>query len=331
MFDIGGVLSLIVLIALFGFLTTRAWRLRNAILRWVGVVIAALLTLIPTALLVLALIGFYKLNERHDNPVADVHIASTAAQVARGEQLAHLCVRCHTANDQLPLSGVNFLAKFPAPPLGTLYAPNLTPSGNIKDWTDGELIRAIREGVNKSGRSLIIMPARKELSDNDVQALVAYLRSQPSTSGPTPTTQINFFGALFINLFDWLTVQPSVGRVTAPQPGTSEYGRYMVDVIGCRGCHGDQLQGKPNTGAPGPPPGPNLTAIVPQWTEEQFMTFFNTGIRPDGTPVPTIMLPSGYTDTLMPWQMVRASATDPELRAMYAYLHSLPLLQTPSK
>jgi len=48
MFDTFGVLILIVVIALFGFLTARAWKLKNDILKWGGVVIAALLTLLPT-------------------------------------------------------------------------------------------------------------------------------------------------------------------------------------------------------------------------------------------------------------------------------------------
>ncbi len=331
MFDTAGVLILIVLIALFAFLTTRAWKLKNAILKWGGVVIAGLLTLIPTALLGLGLISFYRLNERYDNPVAKVQVAGTPAQIARGEQLAHMCVRCHTSNNQLPLSGVDFAGKFGLPQLGTLYAPNLTPSGNIKDWTDGEVIRAIREGVHKDGRSLLIMAAFVNLSDDDVQALVAYLRSQPTTGGPTPTNRLNLFGALFINLFNLRTARPPVGPVIAPQPGTREYGKYSVDVIGCRGCHGDQLQGKVDTGQPGPPPGPNLTQIVPQWTEEQFMTFFNTGLRPDGSPVPTETLPSGFTEPRMPWPMVRAATTDDELKAMYAYLHSLPPVEGRAK
>jgi cytochrome c553 len=333
MFDTFGVLILIVLIALFGFLATRAWKLKNAILKWGGVVIAGLLTLIPTALLVLALIGFTKLNERHDNPVGNLQVAGTAAQIARGEKLAHGCVSCHTADGQLPLSGTNFAAKFGLPPLGTLYGPNLTPSGDITDWTDGEVIRAIREGVHKNGRSLLIMPSDsfRNLSDDDVQALVAYLRSQPATGEPTPTNQFNVLGAVFMNLSDFRTAQQPVGSVTAPQPGTPEYGKYMVDIIGCHGCHGDQLQGKVDNGQPGPPPGPNLTQIVPQWTEEQFMTFFNTGQLPGGGTVPILTLPSGFTEPLMPWPMVRAVTTDDDLKAMYAYLHSLPPVEGPAK
>jgi cytochrome c553 len=329
MFDIAGILMLIVVIALFGFLTTRAWKLKHAFLKWSGVIIAGLLTLIPAALLILALIGFLKLNARYDNPVAAIKVTGTAAQIARGEKLANTCSSCHSPGNELPLSGSNFGVKFDMPPLGTLYAPNLTPSGDINDWTDGEVIRAIREGVHKDGRSLLIMPSDnfRNMSDDDVQALVAYLRSQPSTSGPTPANQFNLLGAVFMNLSDFRTVQKPAGSVAAPQPGTSTYGKYLVDVIGCRSCHGDQLQGKVDNGQPGPPPGPNLTQIVPQWTEEQFMTFFDTGQLPGGGMVPTVTLPNGLTEPRMPWPTTRAVATDDELRAMWLYLHSLPALE----
>jgi cytochrome c553 len=333
MFDIVGVLILVVVIAAFGFLTTRAWKLKNAFLKWVGVILSGLLTIIPAALLVLALVGFAKLNQHYDNPVAAVQVAGTPAQIARGQQLAGICMNCHTTDDRLPLSGTNFAAKFDTTFLGTFYAPNLTPSGNIKDWTDGEIIRAIREGVDDTGRSLLIMPAGdfRNLSDEDVQALVAYLRSQPAVGGPTPENQFNVLGAIFMNLSDFRTAQQPVGSVTAPQTGTPEYGKYLVDIHGCADCHGAQLQGKADTGQPGPPPGPNLTQIVPQWTEAQFMTFFNTGTLPDGKKVPMITMKSGYTEPKMAWPLVRASTSDDELKAMYAYLHSLPAVESPTR
>lgn len=138
---------------------------------------------------------------------------------------------------------------------GTLYAPNLTPGGDITDWTDGEVIRAIHEGVHKNGRSLLVMPAEQygNLSDDDVQALVAYLRSQPGSGGVSPDAHLNLLGALATGLFGFQTFQQPVGSVAALQPGTPEYGKYMVDVIGCASCHGDRLQGRVDNGQPGPP------------------------------------------------------------------------------
>jgi hypothetical protein len=160
MFDIVGILILVVLTALFGFLATRAWKLKNAFLKWAGVFITGLLTLVPAALLVLVLSGFSKLNTQYDNPVAEIQVTGSPAQVARGEKLANNCVSCHASGDQLPLSGTDFATKFDFPPMGTLYAPNLTPSGNIQDWTDGEVIRAIQEGVHESGRTGAILKVR---------------------------------------------------------------------------------------------------------------------------------------------------------------------------
>jgi mono/diheme cytochrome c family protein len=295
--------------------------------------LAGLLTVVPAALLALALIGFSKLNARFNNPVDNIQVALTPERIARGEKLANACASCHSPGNQPPLSGTNFVAKFDFPPMGTLYAPNLTPSGNISDWTDGELIRAIREGVHKNGRSLLIMPAEgyRNLSDEDVQALVAFLRSQPATGGPTPDNGFNVLGAIFTNLSDFRTAQQPVGHVSAPNAGTVEYGKYMVDVIGCRSCHGPELQGRVETGQPGPPAGPNLTQIIPKWTEEEFMTFFNTGTLPGGGKVPIVTLASGYSEPRMNWPMVRAVATDDELKAMYTYLHSLQPIEKSAK
>ena len=331
MFDIAGVLILVVLIALFGFLTLRSQKARNRWLKWAGTVLAGLLTLIPTIVLVLALVGFSKLNAKFNNPAENIQVSRTPAQIARGEKLANACASCHSPGSQPPLSGSNFAVKFDMPPMGTLFAPNLTPSGDIQDWTDGEVIRAIREGVHKSGRSLLIMPSVdfRYMSDDDVQALVAYLRSQPAAGDPTPANQFNVFGAVFSVLSDFRVAQQPVGRVTAPAPGTSAYGKYMVDILGCRDCHGDQLQGGVESGQPGPPPGPNLTKLIPAWSEADFMTFFNTGTMPDGAKVPTLTLSSGFTEPRMPWTMVRAATSDDDLKAMYAYLHSLQPIDGP--
>ena len=62
MFDITGVTILVVLIGVFGFLTLRAWKAKRRWLKWTGVFFSGLLTFIPSVLLILALLGFYKLN-----------------------------------------------------------------------------------------------------------------------------------------------------------------------------------------------------------------------------------------------------------------------------
>jgi mono/diheme cytochrome c family protein len=333
MFDFIGVAVLVILILLFAFLTSRARKSKNRLLRWISSFLSGLLTLVAAALLIVALIGFYKLNQRYDNPVQEVEIAGSPEQIARGEQLANICVSCHTPGSQLPLVGTNVTAKFDFPPLGSIYAPNLTPAGNIADWTDGEVIRAIREGIDQNGRSLLVMPSNnfRNMSDDDVEALVAFLRSQPAQGEPTPDSHFNVLGAVFMMMSDFRTAQQPVGHVTAPPADTPEYGKYLVDVIGCRDCHGSQLEGKAEDGQPGPPPGPNLTQIVPQWTEAEFMTFFNTGTLPGGGTVPTVTMKSGFSEPKMPWPMVRAATSDDDLKAIYSYLHNLAPVDGPGQ
>jgi hypothetical protein len=73
-----------------------------------------------------------------------------------------------------------------------------------------------------------------------------------------------------------------------------------------------------------------LTQIVPKWTEEEFMTYFNTGTMPGGAQVPILTLNSGFSEPRMPWPMVRAAVTDDDLHAMYIYLHNLPPVEGPA-
>ena len=318
MFDYVGVGILIILLLLFGFLTWRSWRARNRVIKWVGTIVAGLLTLLVAIVTGAGLYGFTLLNRTHTNPVQQIKVASTPDQIARGQKLAMACTGCHTTNGQLPLAGQNFSGDG-GPPVGTLYAANLTPGGETKDWTDGEIIRAIREGIHKDGRSLLIMPASnyRTFSDEDVQALVAFLRSQPPAP-PTPPTNINLVGALLVTISGgaFLTAQePIAGPVSAPPAGpTAEYGKYLAYTVGgCRDCHGPSFSG----GTPdsnGPPAGPNITTVGQRWSEADFLKAIRTGTRPDGTQL----------REEMPWKEISNFASDDDLRAIYAFLKTLP-------
>lgn len=317
MFDFVGVGILVAILLLFGFLTWRAWRARNGIVKWLGTIVAGLLMLAVAVMTGAALYGYSMLNRTHTNPVQEVKVAGSPEQIARGGKLAHACVDCHSSNGNMPLAGQNFGAD--GPPVGTLYASNLTPGGELSGWSDGEIIRAIREGIHKDGRSLLIMPSMtfRGLSDDDVQALVAYLRSQPAAPA-TPTTQINLVGALIVAISNgaFLSAQePVTGPVAAPPAGpTAGYGKYLVYTIGgCRDCHGPNLAG--GTPSPnGPPAGPDIAGVAQRWSEAEFIQTIRTGIRPDNVP-----LSEG-----MPWKAISAFASDDDLRAIYAFLKTLP-------
>ena len=228
MFDILGVLILVLLAAAFGWLAARARRARHPGMKWGGLLVSGLLAFVFAAAVLVAGIGFYRLNvPPHRNPVADVRVASTPDLVARGERFAAICATCHSATGKVPLAGQDFGKD--GPPVGRLYASNLTPAGEIKDWSDGEVIRAIREGIHKSGRPLIIMPSEifRDLSDTDVQAIVAYLRSQPAVPPGTPPTRLNVLAALFVGSGMFPTsaqapiTRPVVAPPRAPRPTTA--------------------------------------------------------------------------------------------------------------
>ena len=322
MIDFVPLLVLGALTALFGFLAFRAWGSKRTWLKWVGVILSGLLTLVFALVLAVALYGTFKLNQNYNatHPAADIKAAGTPAQLARGKQVTATC-GCHGEN----FGGTNFMGEGSgAPPVGVLYAPNLTPAGDLKNWTDGEIARAIREGVHKNGRSLIIMPSAvfHNMSDEDVQSAVAYLRSLPPVEPDTPANNLNIVGALLIaTVFNTAqTVQPHITQtVVAPPAGvTAEYGKYLVSISGCVDCHGDNLAGSRSAGGGGggPPAGPNITTVLPKWNEQDFINLMRQGKLPDGKQV----------SEEMPWQEYDRFATDDNLKAMFLYLHGLPAL-----
>jgi mono/diheme cytochrome c family protein len=310
------ILSILLVLALaiaFGWLTWRAWRLRQPVLRWIGVTLGGLLTLAFAFVTVVSGIGLYRLQARHPNPVPALQV-SASPDLARGERLSNLCAGCHSTTTMLPLDGASdsFLG-----PLGALYPPNLTPAGTIRDWSDGEVVRAIREGVGRDGRGLIIMPSEtlRYLSDADAQAIVAYMRSQPAVQHPTPPTEMSLLGASIIGLGQLpINVQPPTGSVQAPPLApTPEYGEYMTNISGCRVCHGENLTG----GTPsdfGPAAGPNLVPIVSAWTPDQFVRTIRTGTDPFGR---------ALDPQAMPWRETSRAMQDDELRAIHAYIRRL--------
>jgi mono/diheme cytochrome c family protein len=316
MIDYLSILVLLALVILFVWLALRAWRAGNRIIRWGGTILSGLLALVFGVALVIGLFATYQSNRNYNrsNPVQEVTVAMTPEQIARGERLVNICIGCHTADFEPPLEGQDFGNEIPLP-IGPFYAPNLTPI-HLADWSDGEIIRTIREGVHKSGRTIVLMPVEslQSMSDDDVQALVAYLRSQEVVEPDTPPNRPTLVGAIVALVFDLFTRQePVVGPVVAPPEGpTAEYGEYLVTIFACSGCHGEDLRGGFIPG-PGGPPTPDILATVPSWTEEGFITFFRTGVLPTGNSV----------SENMPWQELGGFATDDDLRAVKAHLDEL--------
>jgi cytochrome c553 len=257
-----------------------------------------------------------------------LNVTQDPAQIARGQHLVTAvakCVDCHTED----LGGKVFIEPGP---MATVIASNLTTGrgGVLAGYTDAQLETAIRHGVRKNGRGLFIMPADEyqNLSDADVSAIIAYLRSlRPVDREFEHTTKLGPIGRGLVTFgmplipaarIDHQRASP---RTAPPVGATLEYGEYLVSVGGCRGCHSATLAGQASF-EPGAPPSANITPAGPmgQWTEAQFISAMRTGRRPDGTQI----------KDFMPWRSM-SRHTDDELRAIYMYLRTVPPVQSPAK
>lgn len=312
-------LGLAALAAVFFVLARRAWRSRNALVRFPGTILSGLLGLVLLAVTAVGAYGFYRMNySPHAYSKNYIPVTGAGVDLERGERLANICAGCHSQAMKLPLDGSadNFLSGEDVPPLGEIWATDLTPSGPIKDWSDAQIARAIREGVDAQNRPLFVMPsmAFHEMSDEDVMSLVAYLRTMPPSGRVLPERDLNIVAALFVGagMFPMSDQEPINEPILTPEHGTVAYGEYISLFAGCRDCHGATLSGEPG---PFGLAGPNLRAEIDGFTREQFLNFFTTGKLPEGRVV--------STDS-MPWMDYRNAFTDDELGDLYDYLVSLP-------
>ena len=173
-------------------------------------------------------------------------IALTEDRVNRGRYLVEgigACGVCHTPT----FHGMPVLEKhlaggtiFEEEGLGTVPIPNITPDveTGIGGWTDGELIRSIRVGVDNKGKVLVpIMPypAYKDISDNDVRAIVAYLRTVPPVVNEVSKPKLDFPVNIILGVFPPKPIP--VNDVPDPPKGDPvALGKYLVSLGVCRTC-----------------------------------------------------------------------------------------------
>lgn len=262
-----------------------------------------------------------RLRKTYDVAAATgLDVTKDPAQIARGQHLATAVAKCVDCHDQ-DLGGKKFID---AGPLGVIYASNLTAGkgGVLASYTDAQMEAAIRHGVRPDGRGIFIMPADEyqNLSDEDVSAIIAYLRTLSPVDREHGTSHLGPVGrALYaagkLPFIPAERMDHTAASRAAPAAGpTREYGQYLVSVGGCRGCHGPNLVGGPSP-EPGAPPAANITPAGPigQWSEADFTRAIRTGTRPDGSKI----------KDFMPWRSM-ARHTDDELHAIWLYLQTVP-------
>jgi cytochrome c553 len=297
--------------ALFSWSAFRAWRSKNPFLKWGGASVAALLSALAALISVVLIIGLIKLDAR-SAPTLVMKVEGTPQQIRRGREIADsFCGACHSKTGTLT-GGVDIGKHFPVN-VGAFVSSNLT---QLASWSDGEIFRAIRNGLDRDGHWLIVMTITNasRLSDDDTRSVIAYLRSLPADGAPTPNPpdRISTLGLLMLGAGLLPAGKPvSNAVITAPPKSpTAQYGEYILSWQDCRECHGKDLGG----GVPGqlPPLGPDLH-VIKEWKFEEFLTAMRTGVDPYGHEI----------GAQMPWRVI-GRMSDDDLHALYEYLSRLP-------
>lgn len=295
------------------------------ILKWIGVLLGSLIGLVGLAVALLYIVSEVRIKATYDITPADIEIPDDADSIARGKHLVTSvvdCTGCHGPD----LSG---LALVDDQVFGLVTSSNLTSGeGGIGGtYTDEDWVRALRHGVRPSGRGLLFMPSHEiaKLNAEDTAAIIAYLKTIPPVDNMPAEDRVGPLARILFLSGEFPLVTAELIDHNAPPPpaveaGTTvEYGEYLAIV--CSGCHREDLNGGPVTGAPpDAPPAANLTPHetgLAGWTDEDFFQVLREGVGPDG----------GLVDEFMPWMAFR-NMDDYEIRAIWLYLQTLEPLPT---
>jgi mono/diheme cytochrome c family protein len=312
--NIIGLMALIAIAALLAWSGLRAWGIRNSFLKWGGVGLAAVLAVAVSSVSALTIAGMVKQHAR-SAPIPDLKVEVTPERIARGKALADgFCSACHSKTGSLT-GGEDIGEHFPIS-VGSFVSSNLTTAGPLKHWSDAEIFRAIRNSVDADGRWLTVMSYTNagRLSDDDTQAVIAYIRSVPAAGEqtPDPPDQLNLLGVAMLGAGTLPSGKPVItSNITAPPKGpTFQFGEYILSYQDCRECHGPRLTG----GVPEQlgPLGPDLN-LIRDWKLAEFIATMRTGIDPNGHQL----------SEQMPWRPI-GRMDDVELAAVYEYLTHLP-------
>jgi mono/diheme cytochrome c family protein len=208
----------------------------------------------------------------------------------------------------------------------TAATPNITPDPEtgIGEWTDPQILTAIREGRRPDGTVIgPAMPSRsyRYLADEDVEAIVAYLRSVPPVTNPI-SVKSHYDEPLPAS---W---GPPVGRVAAPpKEDRVAYGAYLAGPLArCMDCHTERRPGEPTRFGAGGKPfygpwgvsvsanlTPDETSGLGDWSDAEIERAIRTGVARDGHK----LFPP------MPFAAYKNIAAG-DMAALIAYLRSLP-------
>jgi len=260
-------------------------------------------------------------HKRYDFPYPEVMRSNDPAVLARGKHLAEsigVCTTCHGAD----MAGGHEDA---LGPLGRVVMPNVTTGRGARGevYTDLEMSRLLRHGVKRDGTTVRMMPVHEMAwwPEEDVSAVISYLRSLPAVDGDPGLVEVSAFGKV-LDTLDMAIPFDVARRVEhgpipkAPPAGpTVAYGEKLA--INCSGCHGSHFSGGPIPGAPPDMPvPPNLTAD-PSGLGRYDLAAFQRAMREGLSKSGAKLRPP------MPVDVLR-NMNDTEITALWLFLRSLP-------
>jgi mono/diheme cytochrome c family protein len=294
-------------------------------------------------------VSYLFLRKPAQRPAVTETFPATPAHVARGEYLTKhvaICFDCHSERTSaygLPFkpgsAGVRGFVwdqriDFP----GVVAASNLTPDREtgLGTWTDGEILRAMREGVDREGKALFpIMPYAhfRHMSDDDAKSIVAYLRTLPPLRYQRPKKSLNM-PLPIVEKFMPAPVETAVTKTPDPSD-TLAYGQYLTTIANCAECHtpkderempiaGMEFSGgwemrTPQFRVVTTNITPHPSTWMGQATREEFIGRFRAFANYTAETAPAA---KDGKNTLMPW-IAYSGMTDQDLSAIYAYLKTV--------
>jgi mono/diheme cytochrome c family protein len=288
----------------------------------------------------------------------NLKIEGSKERIARGEYLAqHVadCMGCHSQRDFSMFGGPIipgsefaggekvFDRRIGLP--GVILPKNITPY-NLKGWSDGELVRALRSGVSKDGRPLFPMMPYQHFADmtqEDLYSIIAYLRTLKENKNEVAKTELDFPVNLIVR-----TIPKEAGPYPAdPGKDPAAHGRYLVRMANCVECHspvdahhnvvegmefaGGQefpllnIEGDLSALPDGKARTANLTPDketgLGSWSKQAFLDRFRSWRGKEGQ-AKVVKLKNGDFMSPMPW-LLFAGMTDQDLGDIYEYLRTV--------
>lgn len=296
------------------------------------------------AIIIAAVIGYVKIALPGIPVDENIKVEITPERVERGEYLANhmmACMDCHSTRDWSKFSGPLvpgtlgkggelFDETMGLP--GKFISPNITPY-NLKDWSDGEIFRAITAGVKKDGTPIFpIMPYHSygKANKEDIYSVIAYLRQLKSIDFENGNSEPNFPMGIIMHL---MPAEPTFSKIP-PKSQKVEYGKYVTTISGCADCHTPLEKGQPVMEKAfaggrefempfGTLTSPNITPDkntgIGNWSKEMFIARFKNYDLSHYNP-PKVDMKKDF-QTIMPWTMYAEMDTT-DLEAIYEYLMS---------